>query len=387
MLQYGSTGADVRELQSMLNGQPPSLLDPLAVDGIFGPLTRGRVVEYQRCNGLDPDGIVGPLTFGVLKSKVLLVPASPLLCGRIAAAGPARRRAAFTSPRMAPMASFLIPVPPGSSTTQDLGDLPIDAAAVMPPLPPLEVQIVGIVPDPTPNTSFDWVVNITFDESSCALGKQGVTPFSDGLLFPNLVGGSLTFAWPWIRGGNLEIAARATVNGKMVEAIFTATITGTDPAIADIRAEIGDDTLRRIANVESGFHQFEKDSKSGKIVPKFNFGNDAQGNKVRGDGGAGICQITVPPPTAEQIWNWKANVKRGKEILAASRGAARTYLDKHRVNGKLPNRLGLPDSEVILREAIQGYKGGRFWQWNDGTSQWEDQPPNAYVHNVLTHSP
>jgi hypothetical protein len=80
-------------------------------------------------------------------------------------------------------------------------------------------------------------------------------------------------------------------------------------------------------------------------------------------------------------------ISAAKAIQAASRGAARTYLDEHRVNGKLPNRLGLPDSVVILREAIQGYKGGRFWQWNDGTSQWEDRPPNAYVHNVLTHTP
>ena len=35
---------------------------PLQVDGIFGPLTHARVIEFQKSNELQADGIVGPDT-------------------------------------------------------------------------------------------------------------------------------------------------------------------------------------------------------------------------------------------------------------------------------------------------------------------------------------
>jgi len=38
----------------------------LEEDGIFGPLTQNKVIEFQRTHGLNPDGIVGPLTNAVL---------------------------------------------------------------------------------------------------------------------------------------------------------------------------------------------------------------------------------------------------------------------------------------------------------------------------------
>ena len=61
-IRYGSRSPAVEELQQKLNqaGATPAL----AVDGIFGPLTRAAVVAFQRAQGLEPDGIVGPLTWG-----------------------------------------------------------------------------------------------------------------------------------------------------------------------------------------------------------------------------------------------------------------------------------------------------------------------------------
>lgn len=60
-LSEGMSGPDVRALQDVLNfhirrGQP------LVVDGIFGPDTNARVLEFQRSNGLTVDGLVGPET-------------------------------------------------------------------------------------------------------------------------------------------------------------------------------------------------------------------------------------------------------------------------------------------------------------------------------------
>jgi len=61
-VRSGSTGAAVEELQQKLNADGAS--PELVVDGIFGPLTRAAVVEFQQNYGLLVDGIVGPQTWG-----------------------------------------------------------------------------------------------------------------------------------------------------------------------------------------------------------------------------------------------------------------------------------------------------------------------------------
>jgi peptidoglycan hydrolase-like protein with peptidoglycan-binding domain len=63
-LSHGCTGKDVRALQRLLNFHlyRPLWTPPLAVDGIFGPKTNARVLEFQKRNGLTVDGLVGPNT-------------------------------------------------------------------------------------------------------------------------------------------------------------------------------------------------------------------------------------------------------------------------------------------------------------------------------------
>jgi peptidoglycan hydrolase-like protein with peptidoglycan-binding domain len=67
-LYQGCTGGDVKVLQRLLNFHlaPPRYAPRLAIDGIFGPKTRGRVVLFQTLNRLKADGIVGPQTRGTL---------------------------------------------------------------------------------------------------------------------------------------------------------------------------------------------------------------------------------------------------------------------------------------------------------------------------------
>lgn len=73
MLRQGSQGDSVRELQTLLNERGATLV----VDGIFGPLTRGAVVQFQTEKALSPDGIVGPLTWGKLDEKKAAPPVPP----------------------------------------------------------------------------------------------------------------------------------------------------------------------------------------------------------------------------------------------------------------------------------------------------------------------
>ena len=58
ILQKGSQGDDVRQLQTKLKG----LGFPLDADGIFGDRTQHAVITLQSVFGYDVDGKVGPAT-------------------------------------------------------------------------------------------------------------------------------------------------------------------------------------------------------------------------------------------------------------------------------------------------------------------------------------
>jgi|GEM_PF-4891106 hypothetical protein len=66
-LSQGISGPDVRTAQAYLNLHLESPgLKRLKEDGIFGPATRARAVEFQRDANLKPDGIIGPKTRAAL---------------------------------------------------------------------------------------------------------------------------------------------------------------------------------------------------------------------------------------------------------------------------------------------------------------------------------
>ncbi len=62
-LRVGSSGAEVRQLQQMLQSAG---YNTGGVDGKFGPNTRAAVVAFQRASGIPADGIVGNQTRQVL---------------------------------------------------------------------------------------------------------------------------------------------------------------------------------------------------------------------------------------------------------------------------------------------------------------------------------
>lgn len=62
-LRFGSQGASVRELQTLLVAHG---FNPGPIDGIFGSRTQSAVIAFQRSRGLVQDGIVGVLTWTAL---------------------------------------------------------------------------------------------------------------------------------------------------------------------------------------------------------------------------------------------------------------------------------------------------------------------------------
>ncbi len=77
MIRYGSVGPSVGEAQGRLNaaGAAP----PLAIDQIFGTLTRAATRVFQTSRGLNPDAIIGPLTWAELLNTPVPPPIGPTL--------------------------------------------------------------------------------------------------------------------------------------------------------------------------------------------------------------------------------------------------------------------------------------------------------------------
>jgi lipoprotein-anchoring transpeptidase ErfK/SrfK len=65
-LRHGDSGPIVEQIQTALNFAGPSRLPRLPIDGQFGALTVARVMEFQSLNNLAVDGVVGPQTNGKL---------------------------------------------------------------------------------------------------------------------------------------------------------------------------------------------------------------------------------------------------------------------------------------------------------------------------------
>jgi peptidoglycan hydrolase-like protein with peptidoglycan-binding domain len=67
-LKIGSTGDDVRQLQTYLTliSQNDPAIPAVTVDGSFGPQTEAAVRAFQEQHGLNTNGIVGPITWNAI---------------------------------------------------------------------------------------------------------------------------------------------------------------------------------------------------------------------------------------------------------------------------------------------------------------------------------
>jgi len=66
LMRQGDVGNDVAQLQATLNA---CYGEHLAVDGVFGPLTRAALVRTQSKAGVTADGVYGPQTRRAMKHR------------------------------------------------------------------------------------------------------------------------------------------------------------------------------------------------------------------------------------------------------------------------------------------------------------------------------
>jgi hypothetical protein len=148
LIKQGLQGADVRAVQDVLNFHIRRLT-PLNVDGIFGPLTHARVVEFQKANQLQADGIVGPQTMAKLFEEeqlpltLVLAPQQTL--------GVGGSRLGIQPPRLIPPLTLPPLVPPLVTPLF----LPPDSFAKIPALTPAGQTVTFITTAPVRNDPVD----------------------------------------------------------------------------------------------------------------------------------------------------------------------------------------------------------------------------------------
>jgi len=79
------------------------------------------------------------------------------------------------------------------------------------------------------------------------------------------------------------------------------------------------------------------------------------------DNGYGMCQLTTPTPTFEQIWNWKKNVDGGLALFDEKRLSAIAYLGQSQRSYT---------SEQLKYEAVCRWNGGKYHEWDAQKLKW-----------------
>jgi len=150
-------------------------------------------------------------------------------------------------------------------------------------------------------------------------------------------------------GGILTVTASA--GGE--NASITVKIGGTNPtpaaAMAYLAGKSGADGFDKILQHESKFRQF---TATGEPLKSF-------------DNGYGMCQLTTPAPTCEQVWNWQRNIDGGLALFAAKMAAATKYLSQS-------GRTFTP--EQLKYEAVCRWNGGAYHVWDAAANKWVRNP-------------
>jgi len=218
--------------------------------------------------------------------------------------GPRPRR--FANPTPHPRLDLVAPAAGTHFAIDGNGNMPIIVA---------QAKIVGVPTNVALTTPLTWRVRLRFDAAHCPHGPNRQIVHPD--IVKTVVGGTFAISFTLVRGGSLSISVRANVAGRVLTAHSShLDIRGTNLALQDLRAALPHNTLRRIARRESrGGRQFLAAVDGGVgACPLWSEDNL---------GGVGIMQITVPRPTANQVWNWRENVAKGIQIFNQKVAGAR----------------------------------------------------------------
>lgn len=164
---------------------------------------------------------------------------------------------------------------------------------------------------PAAPTQWQWKVSLVFDGTSCrhSLNRRIEHPTINSSTVTN----ALVIPFTQVRGGDLTIEVSARTGNSVVTARSQGLkVIGTNPSTSAIsKTAILTDAFKRLMRHESGLQQFRP-----AHCPYFSRDNL---------GGVGLCQITNPRPTDDQVWSWKENLKRGLQLYREKEAIAKAY--------------------------------------------------------------
>jgi hypothetical protein len=215
-----------------------------------------------------------------------------------------------------------------------------------------------------------WKVNLAFSGASCkhSMNRRIEHPEINASTLTN----TFTIPFTQLRGGDLAIEVTVST-GNSIGGMVTGRsqglkVIGSNPSTTALsRAAIMTDAFKRLMRHESGLQQF-------RPAPCPYFSRDNLG-------GVGICQITNPRPTDDQVWSWKENLKRGLQLYKEKENVARSYPRRVREGATFkalvdaynkeriargtaaaplrPLNIQLPDytQEQLERDTVRGFNG------------------------------
>jgi hypothetical protein len=153
-------------------------------------------------------------------------------------------------------------------------------------------------------------------------------------------------------GGTLTVRAEAAAPGApgaRASATVSVRVRGANPNAAETNAYLATRPnsagFEAIIAHEAKFRHFNA---GGEPIKSF-------------DHGYGMCQLTNPVPTFEQVWNWKLNVDGGLTLFAQKRASAITYLSQ---GGRTYT------ADQLRYEAVCRWNGGPYHQWDAKGGAW-----------------
>jgi len=188
---------------------------------------------------------------------------------------------------------------------------PISEQCVMPKIT-VTAELQNFNPDPkAPPLQYQWKVTLSFNGQGCAHATQRIIKHDD--ITQTTATNKFEIPFTQVRGGALTISVSVAVPGStLADTTKDLLVTGTNPSVGALAgAAAANQTFRKLIRVESGLKQFLSDT-----CPLFS---------GDGFGGVGLCQLTSPAPTDDQIWSWKENVKGGWALYKQKEAVAKAY--------------------------------------------------------------
>jgi hypothetical protein len=223
------------------------------------------------------------------------------------------------------------------------------------------ITAIAALKNYTPNAKapvplvFSWKATLIFKDAGCSYSCGRV------IKHPELTQQGLSEKFPLkftqVRGGDLTVSV--TVTGGTLNVSKSSEklkIIGTNPSVGTLTTYVQMPSrpgFRKLMRLESGLKQFRSPS-----CPLFSSDNF---------GGVGICQITKPAPSDDEVWSWKANVAAGWKLYQSKEQEAKNYVKNLKTGAEFQalvkayndNRIAKAKAAAAVTPGVAGTAGAQ----------------------------